>query len=58
VGTIAGRNDINVSFMQVGRLSPRGRAMMIVGLDDPMSPEVLEEICALKQIDTARLVKL
>ena len=39
VGTIAGRNDINVSFMQVGRLSPRGRAMMIVGLDDPMSPK-------------------
>ncbi len=58
VGTIAGRNDINVSFMQVGRLSPRGRAMMIVGLDDPMPPEVLDEICALKQIDTARLVKL
>ena len=58
VGTIAGKNDINISFMQVGRLSPRGRAMMILGLDDPIPPPVLEEIRALHQIDTARLVRL
>ena len=58
VGTIAGRNDINISFMVVGRMSPRGRAMMVIGLDDPVPPPVLEEIRALKQIDTARLVKL
>ena len=58
VGTIAGRNDINISFMVVGRMSARGRAMMILGLDDPMSPPVLEEIRSLKYIDSARLVKI
>ena len=58
VGTVAGKHDINISFMLVGRLSPRGRAMMIVGLDDPVTPDVLEEIRALRQIETARLVKL
>ena len=58
VGTIAGNNDINISFMVVGRMSPRGGAMMIIGLDDPVPPQVLEEIKALKQIDSARLVKL
>ena len=58
VGTIAGENDINISFMQVGRMSPRGGAMMILGFDDPIPPQVLEEIRALRQIDTARLVKL
>ena len=58
VGAIAGRNDINISFMQVGRLSPRGRAMMIIGLDDPVPPHVLDQIRDLEQIDTARLVKL
>ena len=36
VGTIAGRHNINISFMEVGRISLRGRAMMVVGLDDPM----------------------
>ena len=58
VGTVAGRNNINISFMEVGRLSPRGRAMMVIGLDDPVPPEVLAEINALPQIHDARLVKL
>ena len=58
VGTIAGQNDINISFMVVGRESPRGKAMMVLGLDDPVPSPVLEEIRALDQIDKARLVKL
>ena len=58
VGTIAGKNDINISFMVVGRMSPRGGAMMIIGLDDPVPPQVLDEIKAIKQIDSARLVRL
>ena len=58
VGAIAGQNDINISFMQVGRLSPRGRAMMIIGVDDPVPPHVLDQIRDLEQIDTARLVHL
>ena len=58
VGTVAGRHNINISFMEVGRLSLRGRAMMILGLDDPIPPAVLEEIKALPQIYDARLVTL
>ena len=58
VGTICGKNDINISFMQVGRMSPRGGAMMVIGLDDPMPPSVLEEIRAMGFIDSARLVRL
>ena len=44
VGTIAGRHNINISFMEVGRLNLRGQAMMVLGLDDPMPNHVLEEI--------------
>ena len=66
VGTITGQNDINISFIgQVGRMSPRGRAMMILGLDDPMplagaaaDDPVLETIRNLSQIDVAKFVKL
>ena len=58
VGTVAGRHNINISFMEVGRLNLRGRAMMILGLDDPIPPAVLEEIRALPQIYDARLVTL
>ena len=58
VGTVTGRHNINISFMEVGRLSLRDRAMMVLGLDDPVPLPVLEEIRALPQIHNARLVKL
>ena len=58
VGTVAGRHNINISFMEVGRLNARGLAMMVLGLDDPVPPPVLEEIRALPQIHSARLVTL
>ena len=58
VGTVTGKHNINISFMEVGRLSLRGRAMMILGLDDPVPPHVLEEIKGLPQILNARLVRI
>ena len=58
VGTVTGQHNINISFMEVGRLSHRGRAMMVLGLDDPVPLPVLEEIKALPQIHNARLVRL
>ena len=58
VGMIAGRHNINISFMEVGRLALRGRAMMVIGLDDPMPPEVMEEIQALDQIYNVKLAHL
>ncbi len=58
VGTITGRNDVNISFMEVGRLTARGEAMMILGLDDPMPDPVLDEIRTIPHIESARIVKL
>ena len=58
VGTVAGRRNINISFMEVGRIAPRGQAMMVLGVDDPISDAALSEICALPQIDDARVVAI
>ena len=58
LGTITGNHDINISFMAVGRQAPRGKAVMVVGLDDPMPDEALEEVKTTLHIATARLVKL
>ncbi len=58
VGTIAGRHNINISFMEVGRLRLRGRAMMVIGLDDPVPPPVMAEIMDLSHIYNARLATL
>jgi D-3-phosphoglycerate dehydrogenase len=58
VGTVAGKHNINISFMKVGRLSPRGRAMMVLGLDDLVPPETMEEIQALTHVYSAKLVAM
>ena len=58
VGTIAGRHNINISFMGVGRIRLRGQAMMVIGLDDPVPSHVMDEITALSHIESARLATL
>ena len=58
VGTITGKHDINIGFMEVGRLEPRGHAIMILGLDDPLPEQVLAEINALTNIVRTHVVQL
>ena len=58
LGTITGKHDINIAFMEVGRIEPRGRATMIVGLDDPMPEEAIAEINNLPNVFSASLIRL
>ena len=57
LGTVTGKNDINIAFMAVGRKAPRGKAMMVVGLDEPIPDAVMQEIREIPNITSARLVK-
>ncbi len=58
VGTILGREGINISFMQVGRDRPRGHAVMALGLDEPPPEHVVAEIASLPDISFALLVRI
>ena len=58
VGNITGKHDINIGFMEVGRLDPRGRATMILGLDDPLPEPVLAEINALPNVYQTWVIQL
>lgn len=58
VGSITGQHDINISFMEVGRQAPRGQAMMVLGLDDPIPESVMQEVLAQPYVGRARLVTL
>jgi len=58
VGTITGKADINISSMQLARLQPRGQALMILALDEALPEEQIQEILALSDVHTAKLVKL
>ncbi len=44
VGTLLGQNDINISFMHVGRRGPRTEAIMALGTDELVSPAILSQI--------------
>jgi D-3-phosphoglycerate dehydrogenase len=58
IGNIIGKSDINISSMHLSRLKPRGKALMILVLDEPLGEEQLQEILALPGIYSAKAVKL
>jgi len=58
VGSITGAHDINISFMEVGRREVRGRAMMVLGLDDPMPDSVLKKVTAIPDMFSVKLVHI
>ncbi|HXY88607.1 MAG TPA: ACT domain-containing protein [Candidatus Acidoferrales bacterium] len=58
VGTLLGGNNINIARMNVGRDKVRGKAVMVLALDDPLTEEILADIIALDGISTAKAVVL
>jgi len=58
VGTLLGQHDVNISSMQVGRAKPRGDALMILTLDDPIPDEVRAKIGAFSDVDRVRTARL
>ena len=58
VGKITGDADINISYMNLSRLKPRGQALMILALDEPLPEEQRQQILSLPDIHTAKLVRM
>ncbi len=58
VGNITGKADIDISFMQVSRLKPRGQALMVLALDEPLKDDDLKAIRAIPDVYSAKVVKL
>ncbi len=58
VGKITGDANINISSMHVGRLKPRGQALMILALDEPLPEEQQQQILSIPGVYTVKLVKL
>jgi D-3-phosphoglycerate dehydrogenase / 2-oxoglutarate reductase len=57
IGTMLGTLDINIRSMQVGRQEKRGRALMLIAVDEAPNDEQLEEIEAIDGIYNVRLVR-
>ncbi len=44
IGTLLGKHNINIASMQVGRDRPRGDAVMILSVDEPVPDPILADI--------------
>jgi len=58
VGSILGEENVNVSFMSVGRIAPRKQAVMAIGVDDQPSKEALRRIGDVPAIEEFVFLKL
>lgn len=58
VGTILAEAHINISSLELSRLSARGEAMMFVAVDDPIPAATLERLRSASGISQARVVEL
>jgi D-3-phosphoglycerate dehydrogenase len=58
VGTILADAGVNISSLELSRLSEHGEAMMFVSVDDPVDDAVLARIRAADGIREARVVEL
>ena len=58
VGTLLGEADINISSMQVGRRAPRGQALMLLAVDEPVPPAVVDRIRQAATIEVIKIIKL
>ncbi|MBI3318339.1 MAG: phosphoglycerate dehydrogenase [Candidatus Omnitrophica bacterium] len=58
VGTALGSKGINISSMTFGRKSQGGEALLVLNLDQSVTPEVLEAIKKLPGVIEVKLIKL
>ena len=58
IGSILGSLNVNIASMQVGRRSKRGRAIVVLLLDEDLTNEQVEEVARAVEADFARLIRL
>jgi D-3-phosphoglycerate dehydrogenase / 2-oxoglutarate reductase len=58
VGKITGDADINISFMHLGRLKPRGQALLVLTMDEPLPEKQQKQILSIPDVYTVKLVGL
>ena len=58
VGTVLGKNGVNIAGMEVGRNKQGEKAVMVLNVDGPVSDKTLKELEKVKGIHSAKLVSL
>jgi D-3-phosphoglycerate dehydrogenase / 2-oxoglutarate reductase len=57
VGTMLGESDVNIEAAQLSQLRDRSSSIMLLRVDQPVAPEVLEPIGRSLDARTTRLIR-
>lgn len=55
VGTLLGEHNVNIAYMQVGRKQVGDHAVMVLGLDSPVSDDVMRRLAEIEDLWDIRL---
>lgn len=58
IGTLLGDNNINIARMQFGREAAGGKAISVIGIDSPVSAELLNRIKGLPNVLSVEQIRL
>jgi D-3-phosphoglycerate dehydrogenase len=58
IGTLLGSLGVNIASMHVGRRAKRGRAIVVLMLDEDLGDEQVAEVARVVEADFARLIRL
>ncbi|KAH8493897.1 hypothetical protein H0E87_020600, partial [Populus deltoides] len=58
VGNILGEENVNVSFMSVGKITPQKQAVMTIGVDEKPSKEAVNRIGEIPAVEEFVFLKL
>lgn len=58
LGTILGKHKINIAAMSFGREKKEGKAISVLNVDSPISPEILEQIRKTENILYVKLIHI
>jgi D-3-phosphoglycerate dehydrogenase len=58
IGKITGDANVNISSMHLGRLKPRGQALLVLTMDEPLPEKQQQRILAIPDVYSVKLVSL
>jgi len=58
IGTLLGKNKINIARMQFGREAPGGRAISVVTIDSPATTNIIKQIKSLPNVISLKRITL
>jgi len=58
VGKITGDADINISYMHLGRLEPRGKALLVLAIDEPLPEQQQQQILSIPDVYNVKQLRL